>query len=130
MKAPAQFGFQVGRVLAALGEIAEIIGIARTLGEEGVGQIEDLLKIAVPCDKARVGAKHRNAIAHIIEGNAQFGLAIAQLIEKPGILNRDHRLIGEGGQELDFLVGEWIGAASTNGKHANQRVFAQQWQSK
>jgi len=59
----AQFGFEVGRVLAALGEIAEIFGVTRPLGEEGVGQVEDRLEIAVPGYKARVGAAPRRSEA-------------------------------------------------------------------
>jgi hypothetical protein len=59
-----------------------------------------------PSGKARVGPEHRNAIAHVVEGDPQFGLAVAQLAEKTSIFDRNHRLVGEGGSELDFLVRE------------------------
>ena len=66
----AQLRFEIGRVLAAVGEIAEILGIARPPREEGVRQIEDLLEIAVPRGKARFGVEHGDAVAHIVEGDA------------------------------------------------------------
>ena len=92
----AQLRFEIGRVLAAVSEIAEILGIARPPREEGVRQIEHLLEIAVPRGKARRGVEHDDAVAHIVKGDAQLGLAIAQLVEQSRILDRDHRLVGEG----------------------------------
>ena len=74
----------------------------------------------------RVGAEHRNAIAHIVEGDAQLGLAIAQLLEQSRILNRDHRLIGKTGRELDLFVGERLDARACNDEYADERVLTQQ----
>ena len=106
MEAPAQFGFEVGRVLAALGEIMEILDIARPLGEEGLRQIKDLLEIAVPRGKSRRSVEHDHPVSHVVEGDAQLRLAVAQFLEQPGILDRDHRLVGEGGDQIDLLVRE------------------------
>ena len=80
-----------------VGEIAEILGKARPPREEGVRQLEHLLEIAVPRGKPRLGVEHDDTIAHVVEGDAQFGLAVAQLVEQPRVLDRDHRLIGEAG---------------------------------
>ena len=91
----AQLRFEIGRVLAAVSEIAEILGIARPPREEGVRQIEHLLEIAVPRGKPRCGVEHDDAIAHIVEGNAKLGLAVVQLLKQSSILDRDHRLVGE-----------------------------------
>ena len=93
----AQLRFEIGRVLAAVSEIAEILGIARPPREEGVRQIEHLLEIAVPRGKPRCGVEHDDAIAHIVEGNAKLGLAVVQLLKQSRILDRDHRLVGEAG---------------------------------
>ena len=121
-----QLRFEIGRVLAAVGKIAEIVGKARPPREEGVGQFEHLLEIAVPRGKPRFGVKHDDAIAHIVEGDAQLGLAVAQLVEQPRVLDRDHRLIGEAGGQLDLLVGEGPDHLPINRDCADQCLLAQQ----
>jgi hypothetical protein len=126
LEAPAQFGFEVGRVLAALGEIAEILDMARPLGEESIGQVEDCLEIAVPGNKARVSAEHDNAVAHIVEGDAQLGLTVAQFLEQPGILDRDHRLVSKGGGQLDLLARVGLDARPVNSEYADQLITARQ----
>src|SRR5215472_12138214 len=79
--AAPQFGFELGRtVLAARREIAEILGEARPAGQEGVGQIEHFLEIAVPRREAGLGLEHRDAVSHVVEGDAQLGLSLAQLV--------------------------------------------------
>src|SRR5204862_97304 len=100
----AQIGFEIGRVLAAIHEISEILGIAWPLCKEGVGQIEHLLEIAVPRGKARRGIEHDDAVPHIVEGDAQLGLTLAELVEEARIFDRDHRLVSEGGGQLDLLL--------------------------
>ena len=42
-----------------------------------------------------VAVEHGHAVAHVVEGDAQLGLAVAQLLEQAGILDGDHRLLGE-----------------------------------
>ena len=121
-----QLRFEIGRVLAAVGKITEIVGKARPPREEGVGQFEHLLEIAVPRGKPRFGVKHDDAVAHIVEGDAQLGLALAQLVEQPRILDRDHRLIGEAGGQLDLLVREGLDARADKPKYADQCLLAQQ----
>src|SRR5262249_26315840 len=92
---PAQFSLESGRVLASIGKIPEVLVKARPLREKRVGQLEYLLEIAIPRNKTRVGAEHRDAIAHVVEGDAQLRLAIAQLLEEACIFDRDHRLVGK-----------------------------------
>src|SRR5262249_55521229 len=53
-----------------------------------------------------VGIKHRDAVAHVVEGNAQLGLAVTQLAQKTCVLDGDHRLAGKVPDQLDLLVGE------------------------
>ena len=74
----AQFSFEIGRVLAALREIAEILGIVRPPREEGVRQLEHLLEIAVPRGEACFGVEHDDPVAHIVESDAQLGLSLPQ----------------------------------------------------
>src|SRR5215467_3025246 len=68
-----QLRFEIGRVvLPAIGEVMEIFGIAQTLGEEGIRQIEHLLEIVVPSGEMQFAVEHRDAVAHIVEGHAQL----------------------------------------------------------
>ena len=85
--------------------IAEVVGIARTLGEKRVGQVEQFLEIAVP-GQPQLGVEHRDAVAHVVEGDAQFGLTLADLVEQPRVLHRDDRLRREVFEQRDLLVGE------------------------
>src|SRR5262249_11932510 len=123
----AQLSFEIGRnVLAAVRKIAEILGKAVPLREKGVGQLEHLLEIAIQRDEARVGAEHRHAIAHVVEGDAQLRLALAKLLKQPGVLDRDHRLVRKGGSELDLPVRERLDARAGNEEYADQRVLPKQ----
>src|SRR5438270_8939669 len=69
-------------------------------GQQPFRHVEDLLEIAVPGGEVEVGIEHRYAVAHVIEGNAQFGLAIAQFGQKPDVLYSNDCLIGEGPEHL------------------------------
>ena len=42
----------------------------------------------------------------LLERLAQLRGPRLDLVEQPHVLDRDHRLVGEGGDELDLLVGE------------------------
>ena len=37
----------------------------------------------------------------------EFALAHLHLVEQPRVLDGNDRLVGEGGDQLDLLVGEW-----------------------
>jgi hypothetical protein len=100
----AQFRFEIGRVLTALSEVAENFDVARSLGEEGIGQIQHLLEIVVPRGEPRLGVEHRDAVPHVVESDAQLSLALAQLAEEARILHRDHRLSREILQQRNLLV--------------------------
>ena len=45
----------------------------------------------------------------------------SQLLEQPHVLDRDHRLVGEGLQQLDLLVGERPGLGAADGDRADRR---------
>ena len=92
--------------VATRGEEAEVFLIGAMLFEQVVGQVEDLLELAVPRDQAMGFVEHRHAVAHVLEGDAEFLLALADFVQQPRILHRDHRLRGEVLQQGDLLVGE------------------------
>ena len=45
--------------------------------------------------------------AQFLDRLRELARARLHLVEQPHILDRDHRLVGEGGDQLDLLVGEW-----------------------
>src|SRR5207245_1810349 len=52
---------------------------------------------------------------------------VLNFVEQPNILDRDHRLIGEGLDQLDFLIGEWSYRRSGQIEHADRDALPQQW---
>src|SRR6185436_12553665 len=64
----------------------------RPLADERVRQIEDVLEIVVPCREPQVRVEHRDAVAHVVEGDAQFHLALPDLVQQPRVVHRDYRL--------------------------------------
>ena len=50
--------------------------------------------------------EHGDTVAHVLERDAQFFLALADFVEQPRVLHRDHRLGGEVLQQRDLFVGE------------------------
>src|SRR5215475_8966173 len=50
-----------------------------------------------------------------------------QLVEQAGILDGNHRLVREGGDEIDFLLREWIDRDAGQDEHADRSSLAQQW---
>ncbi len=53
--------------------------------------------------------------------------ALAQLAEQPRVLDRDHRLVGEGRYQLDLLFGERPHRPAAQDDDSNRHVFPQQW---
>ena len=76
----------------------------------------------VPRGQPQLGVEHRHTVAHIVEGDAQLGLALADLVEQPRIVHRDHRLRGEVFEQRDLFFGKWPHLAARAGDHAEQRV--------
>ncbi len=108
--------------LTTLGENTEIVGIDRAFGEERVGQIEHFLEISIPRGQSQVLVEHDHAIAHIVEGDPQFGLTLADLIKESCVLHCDHCLRREALQQRDFLVSERSYLQPGRNDHSQERV--------
>ena len=52
---------------------------------------------------AHVGEELRLVLARL----GELAALVLDFIEQPHVLDRDDRLVGEGGRQLDLLVGEW-----------------------
>ena len=51
---------------------------------------------------AHVGEELRLVLARL----GELAALVLDFVEQPHVLDRDHRLVGEGGDQLDLLVGE------------------------
>ena len=70
---------------------------------------------------AHVGEELRLVLARICE----LAALVLDFVEQPHVLDRDHRLVGEGRDQLDLLVGERPHRAPHQGNDANRTPFAQ-----
>jgi hypothetical protein len=70
----------LGAEFAALGKKADVVGIARPLDQQRVGQVEDPLEIEVPRREVLLAVEHRHTVAHVVEGDPQLGLALADFV--------------------------------------------------
>ena len=72
---------------------------------------------------AHVGEELRLVLARL----GKLSARLLDLVEQPHILDGDHSLVGEGGQQLDLLFGERFHDLALQGDYADWRAFAQQW---
>ena len=56
--------------------------------------------------RAADDAEHLGGCGLMLQGFAQFCVALLHFFEQPHVLDGDHRLIGEGLEKSDLLVGE------------------------
>ena len=76
---PAQLRLRIdGSELAALGQIANVIGIGSRLGEKPIGHLEDFYEMAVPGSQPQFLVEPDDAVAHIVERDAQDRLLLAE----------------------------------------------------
>src|SRR5262249_11476005 len=79
---PTDLHFDIDRaVFATSDEVADKIADTRALGQQRIGQIENSLEIQVPRSEPQLAIKHRDTITHIVKRDAQFGLALADLVQ-------------------------------------------------
>ena len=76
--------------------------------------------------RAADDAEHLGRCRLMLQGLAQFCVALLQFLEQPHVLDRDDRLIGEGFEQSDLLVGERTNFGSANCNHPDRNAFAQQ----
>ena len=65
---------------------------------------------------AHIGEELRFVLARL----GELPALVLDFVEQPHILNRDHRLVGEGLHQLDLLVGEWSHFLPINDDNAEQ----------
>ena len=70
--------------------------------------------------------QHLGGCGLLLQRFAQLARARLHLVEQAHVLDRDHRLVGEGGDELDLPVGEWANLVTRQYDHADRAAFAQE----
>src|SRR4051812_47175976 len=60
----------------------------------------------------------------VLKGLLELERAVLYLIEKAHVLNRDHRLVRKGGDELDLLIGERLYARTRKEDRADRAALA------
>ena len=93
-------------------------GKLRRLGADGV---EHGLQIQRRVD--RLGNLPERA--QLLDRTGELGGARLHLVEQPHVLDRDHRLVGEGLDQLDLLIGERLDASLSITDHADRLALAQ-----
>src|SRR5262249_58918730 len=84
---PADLGFDIDYTEFAMrGEVANKLCDWWSLGQQRIGDFEDPLEIQVPGGEPLVAVKHRDTVAHIVEGHAQLGLPLSDLVQEPRIV--------------------------------------------
>src|SRR5262249_33087757 len=68
--------------------------------------------------------EHVGGSSLLPERLAQLLRARLHLLEQPHVLDRDDRLVGEGSDEVDLLVGEGMHLFAPQNDYADGRVFA------
>ena len=81
--------------------------------------------------RTRDDLQHLRGRGLLLQRLGKFARARLHLLEQPHILDRDHRLVGEGRNQLDLLVGKWSRRATRD--HAMTPIgnpFSQQGHAK
>ena len=86
-------------------------------------RIEDRLNVR---GRAADDAEHLGRCRLMLQGLAQFRVALLQFLEQPHVLDRDHGLVGKRFEQVDLLVGEWTDFGSADIDHPDRYFLAQQ----
>ena len=76
--------------------------------------------------RARDDLQHLGGRRLLLQRLGQLARARLHLVEQPHVLDRDHRLVGERGDEFDLLVGEGPDGRAGQRQHADRHSLAQQ----
>src|SRR5262245_35410520 len=76
--------------------------------------------------RAADDAEHRRCCRLMLQGFAQFHVALLQFFEQPHILDGNHRLVGKGLKQFYLPVGEWANLFSTDVNRTYGNTLAKQ----
>src|SRR4030095_4001001 len=64
--------------------------------------------------RAADDAEHLRCCRLMLQGLAQFCVALLDFLEEPHVFDGNYRLVGKGFEKRDLLVGEWTDFCSAN----------------
>ena len=76
---------------------------ARRVGDHHLGQPDDGVE-----RRAQLVAHAGDELRLVLARLCKLAVLVLDFVEQPHVLDRDHRLVGEGLHERDLLVGEWF----------------------
>ena len=75
--------------------------------------------------RAADDTEHLGRCRLMLQGLAQFCVALLDLLEQPDVLDGDHGLVGEGFEEVDLLFGEGTDLRSADNNRPDGDALAQ-----
>src|SRR5262249_21775559 len=94
---------------------------ARGVFDHHLGQADDGVE-----RRAQLVAHAGYELRLVLARQLQLAALLLDFVEQPHVLDRDHRLVGEGGGELDLAVVEWFYRAALQHDRADRDSLAQQ----
>ena len=85
--------------------------------------VEDRLHVR---RRAADDPEHLGGCRLMLQGLAQFGVALLEFLEQTDVLDGDHGLVGEGFKQLDLLVSKRTNFHAANQNRSNRNAFTQQ----
>ena len=76
--------------------------------------------------RAADDAEHLGRCRLMLQGLAQFCVALLEFFEQPHVLDGDHRLVGEGFEKRDLLIEKGRTSVRRIVNHPNRNAFAEQ----
>jgi hypothetical protein len=80
--------------------------------------MEDRFQLA---GRAGDNLEHLRSRGLLLQGLGELARAHLHLVEQPHVFDRDHRLVGEGLDQLDLLLGERLHASALQVEDADRR---------
>src|SRR5262249_41442009 len=90
-------------------------------------RVEDRLHVG---GRTADDAEHLGRCRLMLQGLAQFRIALLDFLEEPHILDGDDRLVGEGFEEFDLFFSKRSNFLAADCDHSDRNTLSQQWRTK
>src|SRR5262249_19946937 len=112
--------------LKGLRTLVELVDDAAVASGQLNGAADDGLEHGLELERGADRSADLTERAKLRDRPGKFARARLHLVEQPHVLDRDHRLVGEGGYQLDLLVGERRNFGLQNSDDTAKSPFAEQ----
>src|SRR5215510_6817214 len=97
----------------------------REIDGSGNDRVQDGLEIQRRADRSA----HLPERPQLINRSRQLDSPRLELSQEPGVLDGDHRLVGEGGDQLDLLVGKGLNLILCQREDSQEDILPEHWHS-